>query len=159
MMVPFADIIYGCDEAWWNHYHDKVKDYPGEKWTMSKQASKKFGINHIHGDGAAKGISRKRGHIPGGGNSGHQAIGLSFLMGAAKIVLLGYDMMATGGKSHWHGDHPKPLVTSVTRFTRWIQRMGGLAMDLKANHCTVINSSRHTALFCFPKMPLEEALQ
>jgi hypothetical protein len=92
--------------------------------------------------------------IHGGGNSGYQAVNLAFLFGAAKIVLLGFDMK---GGSHWHGDHPGALNRGVP--TRaFAKAFPALADDLKSEGVEVLNATRDTALECFPKIDLEDAL-
>lgn len=102
------------------------------------------------------GLGRDKIHF--GGNGGYQVINLAYLWGASRMVLLGYDMQRTGGASHWHGDHPRGLLKS-SPYEQWIKRFGDLAADLWKEKINVVNASRETALQCFPRMPLEEALQ
>ncbi|HCZ48509.1 MAG TPA: hypothetical protein DCZ11_05850, partial [Gammaproteobacteria bacterium] len=47
------------------------------------------------------GLSASPLRIHQGGNSGYQALNLAVLLGAERVILLGYDMH--GG--HWHGRH------------------------------------------------------
>ena len=89
------------------------------------------------------------------GNSGAACIRLAAMAGARRIVLLGYDCQKTGGKSHWHGDHPWPL-GNAGRADRWRERFGRLAVDL--TNVEVINCSRHTALTCWPRAKLEDVI-
>lgn len=97
------------------------------------------------------------GSIAGGSNSGYQVINLAAQFGARRIILLGYDFKRTGGKSHWHGDHPRPL-GNLGNLRMWCEHMGLLARDLAAAGIDVVNASRETALTCFRRMPLEDAL-
>lgn len=105
------------------------------------------------------GLSDDPGFLVTGGNSGYQAIGLAVHFGASRIILTGYDMQATGGKSHWHGDHgpglnnPKPATLSG-----WVENFATLPPDLQRRGVEVINSTRITALTCFPRKPLEAVL-
>lgn len=89
-------------------------------------------------------------------NSGAQAINLAFLLGAARIVLLGFDMQWTGGKAHFFGEHPPELsngnhATFVTDFNQ-------LAKDLEWQGVEVVNCSRQTALHQFPRADLTRTL-
>jgi hypothetical protein len=96
------------------------------------------------------------GIIRTGGNSGYQAVNLAWLFGASRIVLLGFDMGATGGRLHWHKDHGGKLHNPVpAKFKNWLR-----AFNLMASSCSVpiINCSRQTALTCFPRMDLDEGL-
>lgn len=92
-----------------------------------------------------------------GGNSGYQAINLAYLWGARRVVLLGYDMQKTDGKSHWFGDHPKGL-NGNSPYPTWIQKFDRLAADLKSEGVEVINATRETALRCFQRANLEDIL-
>jgi len=89
------------------------------------------------------------------GNSGAGCISLAISAGARRVLMLGYDCQPTGGKTHWHGDHPKGLGNAAA-MPRWIAKFGKLARDKAGRE--IINCSRETALTCFPRMPLAEAL-
>lgn len=89
-----------------------------------------------------------------GGNSGYQAINLAFHAGVRRIVLLGYDMQRTGGRSHWFGDHPGRL-NVASPYERWVRDFASIAADLEAEGVEVINASRETALECFRRAPIE----
>lgn len=120
-------------------------------------AREKFGTYWIRYS-ADSGFNREPDTINGGGNSGYQAIHLAATFGAKKIVLIGYDMQRTGGKEHWHGKHEGGLHNG-TGFPAWITRMGALASDLSNMGVEVINATRTTALKCFPRATLEDALR
>lgn len=114
-------------------------------------------INHIAAIDEP-GLCVKPGRIHTGLNSGYQAIGLAFMWGAARIVLLGYDMQrGPDGKSHHHGDHEGGLPNLGTMH-EWSRRMVQLAIDLSVQGVEVVNCSRRTALKCFECRPIEEAL-
>jgi hypothetical protein len=114
----------------------------------------KYGLNYIRLE-PLKGLGRDK--IHGGGNGGYQTINLAYLFGALRIILLGFDMKFSGNKSHWHGDHPGVLNRDVPVKT-FLQNFPALADDLKDEGVEVINATRETALECFPRMGLEEAL-
>src|SRR5690606_31804259 len=51
-----------------------------------------------------------------GRSSGHTAIGLAIAMGAARVVLLGYDMRLVDGREHHHSDYAgQPRNTDIYR--------------------------------------------
>lgn len=148
-------MLYACDPPWWDFHIESVRRvFHGERWTQSEPAAKKHGLSAVKGE-PKPGLGRTSVHF--GGNSGYQALNLAFLWGAARIVLVGYDMQKTGGKSHWHGDHPKRLAHGLP-VSNWVHRFSALADDLKAEGVDVINCSRATALKCFAMQPLEEVL-
>jgi hypothetical protein len=94
-----------------------------------------------------------------GGNSGYQAINLAYLWGAATIILLGFDCGASPkGEAHWFGQHP-PSLSQHQPYDMWRAKFPALARDLKQEGVRVINASRETALDCFERMTLEEAIE
>ncbi len=112
-------------------------------------------LRHIAGENAP-GLGREK-VIHTGGNGGYQAMNLVYLLGARKIILLGFDMQRTEGKSHWHGDHPGQLNRS-SAYPTWIQNFNILARDLRDAGVDVVNATRATALHCFKQVNLEDAL-
>lgn len=73
-------------------------------------------------------------------------------------MLLGFDCKkAADGKAHWFGQHG-PELCQKQPFDYWLQLMPLLARDLRQEGTTVINASRDTALQCFERMPLEQAI-
>lgn len=151
-----SGICYGCDGIWWDKYHAEVRAKGLEAWTQDKAAAQNYGLNYIRGR-KGRGLSREPHTICNGTNSGYQAIGLAYYLGAAEIVLIGYDMQRTGGRTHWHGDHPKGL-RNVEGIERWIVHFGPLAEDLKAEGIEVVNCSIETALPCWPRADLRDVI-
>lgn len=158
--APWADLLYACDETWWQHHYPKLATvFSGELWTISEAARERHGLRWIFGQ-EGSGLSPDPTYIHTGMNSGYQALGLAALFGARRIVLLGYDFtVGPGGRRHWHGDHPRPLGNAPpSRYPAWANAMNVLATDLKRSGVEVINASRRTALRCFPRRDLTEAL-
>jgi hypothetical protein len=89
--------------------------------------------------------------VRNGRNSGYQAINLAVHLGAARILLLGYDMQG----DHYFGHHPDQ---SRPPFGVCLKRFQTLVKPLRDLQVAVINCTRKTALTCFPCQPLEEAL-
>lgn len=89
-------------------------------------------------------------------NSGAAAISLAALMGAQRVVMLGFDCQHTGGKTHWHGSHPKGLGDAGS-VGMWGKAFADLARDMRGR-CEVLNASRATALDCFERVNLEDVL-
>lgn len=91
----------------------------------------------------------------GVGNSGAGAVMLAARRGARRVVLLGYDCQYDGKRKHWHADHKRPLGNAGS-VAKWPDQFRGLARYLGG--VEVLNASRATALDCFPRVTLEEAL-
>jgi len=138
-LAPFADIIYGGDNAFWANYGNKI-DAPAERWTCSRTAADRFKIRFHDRYGAF--------------NSGLRAIELAIEFGAAKIILLGYDCTTKYG-THWHGDHDQTSNPNANKCDMWRKQFLHLS---KRTRTTIVNCSRVTTLDCFIKKPLEEVL-
>lgn len=148
-LCPWADVLYSADTDWWEHY----KGYPqfaGERWTVSAEASKKWGLNHIEYDtGLVWGTDKV---IATGGNSGFQALNLAVLHGATEVILLGYDMGHPPERKHWWtGEINRPIRCS--NYADWITKFDKAS---KVIPVPVLNATRNSALNCFPKVNLRD---
>lgn len=156
-LFPTADVLYAADGRWWDvHITAARAGCSGEFWTLDAGARDRHQLHYVTsivGDW----LPVEPDVICQGGNSGHQAIGLAARFGARRIVLVGYDMQRAGGRTHWHGDHPAPLANGNP--LAWVARFVPLAKDLAAAGISVVNASRETALQCFPRCGLVDALQ
>ena len=142
------------DRVWWDQFAEEIRT-DAELWTSAIHTAKTYGLNLIDSENGG-GVSTKPGMIRRGGNSGFQCVGLALHFGASRVVLVGYDMQFTGGKTHWHGDHPAGMGNPVEkRFRMWRTHFETLAAETKV---PIVNASRETALRCFPRIGLREAL-
>lgn len=151
-------MLYACDSRWWKEYAEEVAGFAGERWMLGPTFACQPGVSQIEG-ADMPGISGNPRRIFTGGNGGYQAIGLAVLWGARRIVLLGYDMQRAGGRAHWHADHNEQRLGNPHDFETWRARLAVAASDLRHLGVEVINASRETALTCFDRVPLEEALK
>ncbi len=158
--APWADVLYACDPPWWDEAQG-APDFPGQKWTQVEtdmQHVQRWNLHWVRGL-VRNGLSQKRNFIYYGGNSGYQAINLGALMGAKRIICLGYDMKAgADGRKHHHDAAPHKGGWPV--WQRWIDRFATMKSDLEAMNIDVINATRSTAIpeTTFRRMSLEAAL-
>ena len=145
-LAPWADLLYGCDYAWWHHYQP---EFAGLKVTQDEKAAAEFGLLHVVSCDQP-GLSSDPSRIHQGGNGGYQAINLAVLLGAAKIILLGYDLH--GG--HWHGAHAGLNNPTPGNFQRWIPAYRTIQSTIP-----IINCTAGSALDAFPFMTLEAAFE
>lgn len=95
------------------------------------------------------------------GNSGTQALNLVVQLGAARVILVGFDMGAGPAPDavHWHGRHAVRLNNpSAERLAEWAERLDAQAFRLAELGVEVLNASPASALKAFPKLSLQEAL-
>lgn len=155
-IAPWAEILYACDKRWWDYHIQSVRDrFRGRLVTIDDAAAVEHGLERWRSVDES-GLSRERGLLHQGCNSGYQAINLAYLLGATEIILLGYDMgPAATGETHFFGDHPGPLRVK-SPFDLFRSRFETIHPNEYG--IRIINCSRRTALTCFETMSLGSAL-
>lgn len=158
-LVPWTNVVYAADSPWWAAHLSEVERLSpsAERWTCSLQAARLFKLNYVRPE-RKPGLSRDASCVHTGTNSGYQAINLAFHLGARRIVLLGYDMQRTGGRSHWHGDHVGKGLHNGMNFELALQAIPRLAIDLQSEGVEVVNCSRQTAIKSFRRAAIREVL-
>jgi len=163
-LCGFADVLYGCDFKWWKA-HNGVPSFNGLKIGMDTTGARMPAVKYIKmavdctGHELRKGLSDNPEALATGGNSGYQAINLAVLMGAKRILLLGYDCKkAPDGKRHFFGKHP-PDLEIESNYKFFIESFCSLPQELEWAGVEVINCNTDSAIECFKKMTLKEALK
>lgn len=164
-LLPWAHMLYACDSVWWD-VQGGVPDFPGEKWSShtndprgrhndKRAAAAAYGLKVIEGR-PGRGFSEDPAAIHYGQNSGFQAVNLALLFGAAKVVLVGFDMRPVNGKTHFFGEHSPPLrnIASFDGFVRAFEE----AVDSVPAGVQIVNATWGSAIKCFPKVKLDDAL-
>jgi len=148
-IAPWADVLYGFDVAWWkSHVADVCLNFVGERCSQAN-LPQRYRVTHLPSQ-----------RFKNFGNSGTAAMALAFYRGAREIIMVGYDCKREGGRGHWHADHPKPLGNISDRtLNSWMPSFSKLADFLKGKGVKVVNASRSTALTCFDRLSLENALE
>jgi hypothetical protein len=151
-LCPCADVLYACDEQWWD-LHEKPSRVIAERWTTCDVAAQKYGLRHIPGQHHTN--DRRRfdasGHgIVYGGNGGFQALNLAYALGVRDAILLGFDCEGT----HFFGDHP-PAICNPSPFADWLDHWKAAAPEIAAAGMVVRNATRGGKLECFPRVSLE----
>lgn len=176
LRAPYADVCYFADSHFWKWMTEgiQVKDFPAEEvrrrfalFQGQKCSIQNSGANvtdeavHIlrnkhfpqHGDG----LSCEPTALVTGRHSGFQALNLSVLAGALKVLLVGYDAKRSqDGRSHWFGEHPR--VTPNDGFSAQCRSFSKALPAIKASGVTVLNCTPGSAIDAFPKVSLSDAL-
>lgn len=105
-LAPWADALVANDHAWWKNHPDALQ-FRGPK----------FAGCYTPIDGVTR--LPYIGGFTTATNSGLQGMRVAEMMGAKRILLLGFDMHG----SHFFGPHPAPLTnTSPDRFKKLIKQ-------------------------------------
>jgi hypothetical protein len=161
-LAPWADALYFCDERWWEHSRALVSSFSGPVFTLENYALRKkiHGLRCLRNDGR-EGFTEDRAALRHGAHSGYQAVHLAAHLGARRILLLGMDMkLGADGRRHWFGEHPYGWAAGPDLYSHLlIPFFSELVAPLRARGVEVFNVTPGSALECFPKLTLEEALE
>lgn len=157
-LCPWADVLYYCDSSWWKRHRIAALRIFTGKYRISIGTSEDDTLRIQ--PSRTSGLSQRPGSLCHGGNSGYQAIGLAYLFGASRIVLLGYDMRVVGERSHWHDGHPGGTLASQQNALQemFLPHFASLVEPLQRAGVEVINATPGSALTCWPHRPLGEIL-
>lgn len=167
-IVPDLAVLYACNLAWWRHYWSlELAAHPAEKWTTNREAADRYGLHWI-AEANRPGLSCDPALVHHGHGSGFTLLNLAYLMGAARIVLVGYDLRypagydgrarIAGGDRHYFGEYPEPL-------QHWpsVKVQGGVHVELLDLYRSVadqglveiLNATPGSALDCFPRVDID----
>jgi hypothetical protein len=137
-LAPWTDALVCNDATWWEENPDAMQ-FAGRKFC---------GVGHV----GCERIPRDDVYSIGL-NSGLQGMRVAEMLGATRLLLLGFDMHSRNG-AHFFGPHPAPLRnTSNQRFKVHI------AQFQKWAGCEVVNCTHGSALMRFPFGDVHEILE
>lgn len=165
-LCPAADILYFCDGRWWDQHGDRVKQqFRGDRIVTISKTVRDSNVFKLQNAIKERGLTENRSALVHGSNSGYQAINLAYLLGAARIVLLGYDMNIrtvdeSSDGTHWHRGHPGQIRDNFNvRIQKvFLPRMKELIQPLAAAGVEVLNATPGSAIDWWPRIDLKEAL-
>ena len=152
-----VDVLTFGDLKWYNHHkqkpaffafqnpkitnHPRLKDEQGIIWAPREQHG--FHLSALGWNG----------------NTGSMAINIALLLGAARVLLVGFDMaLGPDGKGHWHKHElDSPQEHHYTRYKEEIERTAS-DISKKWPGVTIINLNPLSTMSTFPKMAWEEAV-
>jgi len=146
---------------WWNK--DRVTQYAGPKYSLNivvegrdKSVVDEPDIQLIR-KARTFGCSSDPGGIGWNRSSGAGAIDLARMMGASRVVLLGFDMRRVNDEKNYR-KHENDGKTNPNPWPCFIAGFEKLATATNAIGFEVLNATPETALECFPKINLTDAL-
>ena len=150
-----AEAIYAGDASWWWR-NPRALECGGMKYCIEPfPGSRPFvptGVHVLQNTGR-QGFDPRPFCLRTHNNGGMQAVQLAIHFGAARILLLGFDMH--GG--HWHAPHPEGA-TSAKQFEIWISRARRLA-EAVSDTVDIVNCTPGSALDCFRFASLDDILR
>lgn len=156
----WAEIVYGCDAAWWNH-RKGLPEFRGIKLSHGTAAIQQFkDIRKVSIKMVDEILVDEPLLVGNGGNSGFQAVNLAIQFGAKNIILIGFDLHDRGG-AHWYGRNTAWGMNNPMRvnFDRWRNGFDAVKRRIKELDVDVVNVSPDSDLHAFRKQPLDEVLR
>jgi hypothetical protein len=158
LYAPFALALMASDSAWWIH---KKPEFAGLRFALDPGASRVKDV-HVLKNTGTDGIETDPAGLRTCRNSGGAAVNLAVhFIGAAagprRIILLGYDMGVDKKKTHFFGHHKFPL-RDGSPYDLFHESFKKQVAPLKEIGIDIVNCSRRTALSCFRREPLHQAL-
>lgn len=155
--APWADVLYAADAKWWHAYGDRALHFEGLKVCVRPNLPWPQVYSLIQSK--QKIFDPDPRYLVMGGNSGYMAVHLAVHFGAKRMILLGFDMKdAPGRRRHWFGDHSPPKLRATNAYATWRNRFDNFAPVLRGMGIDVINCTPKSALNCFRKMQLKDAI-
>lgn len=161
-LAPWADVLYFTDGGWYEPRREMVANWGGLVISMSRaaKAEQPDKVWRVQGEGDPQfppNFARGPGVIQQGRSSGHTAVSLAIALGAARVVLLGYDMRFVEGREHCHQEYKGPRDVDIYE-REFIPCFAGWNEAARAVGVDVVNATEGSALKEFRFMSLEEAL-
>lgn len=173
MLGSWVDACIFGDLRWWNAHKDAdLRHYHGLKVSLNKETLGVRGIRTMKRK--PRGIWTVPGTIGWNRNTGIAAVNLAIIFGAARIVLVGYDMkwgpcLATGSGfceelrwvsrqaySNWHVNI---LEQGKNRHQTFIDAFTQCHKGIMATGVDVVNATPDSALKIFPFVDFKEVAQ
>jgi hypothetical protein len=153
-LIPAPEMVYAADARWWDIHYETAARVAGGAVFVCRQRTRYPDVNFLDCSGWTW---RNAAFALTGGNSGYQALMLAVMLGARRIVLLGFDCKNNrDGRRHWFGDHPKPLYNpGPVEYGRWVKAFAEAAAAISEIGAEVVNCSPDSALTMFPRQRLE----
>lgn len=154
-----------CDRRWWMwNWHDLEK-WPNRERAICivPQLLEERNCNWpwlkiLRRDEARFGLSVEQDTLCWNRGCGGAAINAAYLLGASKIVLIGFDMRVVEGKHNYHDHHKKEERPQIYQGSM-IPFLKPMADAMKVTGLQIANATPGSAMNLFPVVRLEELLE
>lgn len=148
---------FGHSETGHPGHRERVLKWPGLRVSCSMSCIDEPGVfTMVRYDGPGLTLPP---HLRWYANSGLSAIGLATVMGASRIVLLGFDGQRVNGKMNWHDDNVSQPEDSVFKLHRESARQCAADLEQWPGGSPIVwNCTPDSAYDAFPSCSLEEQL-
>lgn len=157
----WVDWIIFADRRWWMWNHEEASKWENREQIICLvpqflEERKKFPyLKILRRDEARFGLSVEQDTCCWNRGCGGAAINAAYLLGAARVVLLGFDMKMVEGKHNWHDNHKKEERPQIYQASM-VPFLKPMSDALKVTGLQVVNATPGSALNIFPQVELTE---
>lgn len=158
----YLSAIFWTDNDWASAHYDKLMNFKGYKFQSHSSGGQYIKLN-VKGFADSTVLHKIKDfgfttdvNCVCGNNSGAQILNFVANLKPHKIILLGYDMGFSNGKTHWHGGY---IVSDASVYNNlFIPSINSMAPFIEKLGIDVINCNLDSKLNCFRKDNLEKYL-
>lgn len=153
LSFPDADVLYAADWQWWNYYRPNFAGIKVSAKAPEHQVDDLIQVEVETSAGNALPSTNEK--LVSGGHSGYQALQIALNAGVNRVILLGFDCGAIGGKKT-SIENREPEFVKGSPFASWVEHYNAIPGAYKGRE--ILNASADSAITAFPKISIEEIL-
>lgn len=150
-----ADVLCWGDARWYGWNAGDLERHRGMNVTwVPRPVYPRYAVRRLERRAANEKLST----VPTGivaESTGQGALNLAYLLGATRIILVGFDMKAVYGRMNWHDFHQRQEDPALYP-SRYIPAMAAAGAMLNELGVEALNATPDSALTCFPMVDLED---
>lgn len=151
-IFPKALVAHHADFVWWEWnalsfeetFNGKYRTTTGAGGTKNCYSTEWCWLRKPKEEGLSKDVTAVHGM-----HAGHQILNIAYLLGAKRIVLLGYDFnFGPSGETQWHTEHQRETNTSMWK-EKMVPLFDSTLHTLSEDGVTVYNANPNSELKCY----------
>ena len=155
-LAPWAEILFFMDHKWYQQHAGWLELFTGIKVHIADGSKNNHKLKWMQ-RGSKTMLSHQRNIINHGNNSGYCAVHLAYLLGAAKIILVGFDMKLVDNEQNFHNDHQRKMRDNIYE-AEYIPVFDTIRQPLQKKGVTLLNMTENSGLKNIPFISLERAI-
>jgi len=159
-LTPWADFMFFMDREWIHYHAEQLRKFHGVIVTIlveyHKYSKGLRGIKQLK-RGPRDGFSIDNRKVNHGGNSGFCAINLANLLGAGRIILVGFDMRVVNGQHNYHSGHTREIADDIYE-NEYVKPFSTLIKPAEEKGIEILNATPNSALKCFEFIEIGDTL-
>ena len=155
----WVDITFFGDSRWFGWNQDALLHYSGTIVTCQKTFDNPHNIEvkKLMKD-QRNGLTTKNDSICWNRSSGGAAINLATLLGAKRIILLGFDMQLVNETANFHNEYPVRRKRPKGPYDIFLKPMIAIKKDADRQGIEILNATSNSKLNTFPRIKFKDII-